>query len=422
VFAVRDTRAATVLSGLLTDAYAGVVVCDWAKMYWGLGRLQWCWAHLARDFQALADSEDGVVKRLGHDLLRPTRELFRQWSRCRDGTISRAELNRCLAPVRRAVEGLLLRGLFSGQPRLVGMCRELYEHRVWLWTFLEQEVEPTNNASERALRHAVIWRKLSFGTQSAGGSRFVETMLFETASVMTSWVGRQARPPYRTSACCRHHARRRQCRQSPGPRSTIMRTVLAPSLLLSVCLFATFPAAQEKTPPAKQKDPQSEYEPTSRPGEGQKFLRKFVGDWDVAKTFHPRSGEPVRQKGECRQTMIHGGRFLQSDFTFYRGDDKTTGTGLVGFDPAAGLFTSVWIDARSTRMSFRQGREKFDGKQIVLYSRSLGGDGKKERVSRTVTRLEEDGRRIVHRQYTAGEGGRERLVMELILSKRDKKP
>ena len=30
---------------------------------------------------------------------------------------------------------------------------------------------------ERALRHAVIWRKLSFGVQSAGGSRFVETML-----------------------------------------------------------------------------------------------------------------------------------------------------------------------------------------------------------------------------------------------------
>jgi transposase len=133
--------------------------------------------HLAQDFQALADSEDGVVKRLGHDLLRPTRELFRQWSRCRDGTVSRAELDGCLMPVSRAVEGLLLRGLFSGYPRLVGMCRELYEHRVWLWTFLEQEVEPTNNASERALRHAVIWRKLSFGTQSAGGSRFVDTML-----------------------------------------------------------------------------------------------------------------------------------------------------------------------------------------------------------------------------------------------------
>jgi transposase len=177
VFAVRRTRAATVLSELLTDAFAGVVVCDRAKMHWRLGRPQWCWAHLARDFQALADSEDGVVRRFGYDLLRPTRELFRQWSRCRDGTISRAELNRSLTPVRRAVEGLLLRGLFSGHPRLVGTCRELYNHRQWLWTILEQEVEPTNNASERALRHAVIWRKLSFGTRSAGGSRFVETML-----------------------------------------------------------------------------------------------------------------------------------------------------------------------------------------------------------------------------------------------------
>ena len=38
-------------------------------------------------------------------------------------------------------------------------------------------VGPTNNDAERALRHAVIWRKLSFGTQSDAGSRFVETML-----------------------------------------------------------------------------------------------------------------------------------------------------------------------------------------------------------------------------------------------------
>lgn len=35
----------------------------------------------------------------------------------------------------------------------------------------------TNNAAARSLRHAVIWRKLFFGTQSAGGSRFVETHL-----------------------------------------------------------------------------------------------------------------------------------------------------------------------------------------------------------------------------------------------------
>ncbi len=203
-------------------------------------------------------------------------------------------------------------------------------------------------------------------------------------------------------------------------RGKIVRTVLALLVLLTGCPFSHSPTlAQEKRPSAEQKDPQSGYEPRSKPGEGQRFLQKFVGDWEVAKTFFPRSGDPVRQKGECRQTMIHGGRFLQSDFTFRRGDEKTTGTGLIGFDPASGLFTSVWIDSRTTRMSFRQGQEKFDGKRIVLHSRSLGDDGKKGRVSRTVTHLEDDGRKIGHRQYTSDEVGRERLVMELILTRKD---
>lgn len=178
VFALRGSRAATTISELLGAAFAGVMTCDRAKMYWQCGRLQWCWAHLIRDFQALIDHPDHQVKRLGHDLMRPTKELFRLWARCRDGTITRRGFERLMIPVRQEIEALLLRGVFSGNPRLWGMCQELHDHRQWLWTFVEVEgVEPTNNAAERSLRHAVIWRKLSFGTQSAAGSRFVETLL-----------------------------------------------------------------------------------------------------------------------------------------------------------------------------------------------------------------------------------------------------
>ena len=145
VFALRTTRAATVLQELLTDAFCGVVNCDRAKMYWKIGRPQWCWAHLKRDFQALIDHPDHQVKRLGRDLMRPTKELFRNWSRCRDGTITRRGFERLMQPIRREIDGLLLRGAFSGNERLVGMCDELYKHREWLWTFLEVEgVEPTN--------------------------------------------------------------------------------------------------------------------------------------------------------------------------------------------------------------------------------------------------------------------------------------
>ena len=178
VFTLRLTRAATVLGELLTDRFDGVVTCDRAKMYWCLGCLQWCWAHLKHDFQALIDSDDPQVKRLGHDLMRPTRKMFAAWARYRDGTLTRTGMKRLITPLRAEIDGLLLRGVFSGNERLMGMCNELYDHRQWLWTFLDREdVELTNNGSERALRHAVIWRKLSFGTQSASGSRFLETML-----------------------------------------------------------------------------------------------------------------------------------------------------------------------------------------------------------------------------------------------------
>lgn len=177
-FAHRTTRAATVLRELLTDAFQGIVNCDRAKMYWNIGRPQWCWAHLKRDFQALIDHPDHTVKRLGRDLMRPTKELFRLWARHRDGTLTRAGFERLTRAVRARIDGLLLRGVFSGNAKLAGMCGPLHDHRAWLWTFVEVEgAEPTNNASERALRPAVIWRKLSFGTQSERGSRFVETIL-----------------------------------------------------------------------------------------------------------------------------------------------------------------------------------------------------------------------------------------------------
>lgn len=178
VFSVRSSREGTAVSDHLGESFAGVITCDRAKMYWVHGRLQWCWAHLKRDFQGLIDSHDHQAKRLSRELMRETHALFRLWARYRDGTLTRVGWLRLMRPIRQQVDALLLRGAFSGNRRLTGMCHELTNHRAWLWTFLEVEgVEPTNNASERALRHAVIWRKLSFGTQSPRGSRFVETIL-----------------------------------------------------------------------------------------------------------------------------------------------------------------------------------------------------------------------------------------------------
>jgi transposase len=75
LFATRTSRAADILADWLGEAYTGVIHCDRARMYWSFGRLQWCWAHLKRDFQGLLDSRCYTARRLGRDLMRPPQEL-----------------------------------------------------------------------------------------------------------------------------------------------------------------------------------------------------------------------------------------------------------------------------------------------------------------------------------------------------------
>jgi transposase len=177
VFVCATSRAATVAQKVLGAAYDGIIHCDRARMYWCFGRLQWCWAHLKRDFQAWIDDPSCATKQqLGRDLMWHTKKIFKLWQKVRDGTLSRRRFRRKMKPIRHRVEMVLVRAFLD--PLTETIVKELLEHIENLWTFVDVEgVEPTNNAAEQALRHAVIWRKLSFGTQSSSGSRFVERLL-----------------------------------------------------------------------------------------------------------------------------------------------------------------------------------------------------------------------------------------------------
>jgi len=178
VFGIFGNRSRESLVSLIGD-YSGIILnCDRAKMYLDGKRLQWCWAHLKRDIQKLIDSSDAQVRRLGHDLMRRERLLFEHWRRYKAGEITWRGFQRLAGPIRDEFNSLLLRGSFSGNDKLIGFCDELWPRKEHLWTFLKVEgIEPTNNTAERALRPAVIYRKLSFGTQSADGSRYLERIL-----------------------------------------------------------------------------------------------------------------------------------------------------------------------------------------------------------------------------------------------------
>jgi transposase len=177
LFRIAYGRTRRVAEKLLGRDYAGVATCDRLKSYWWIGRLQWCWAHLRRDFQAMIDrGNEGQL--IGATLLGQSNILFHLWHQVSQGTLSRALFREAIQPVRQAVRRALRRGRASGCRKTAGTCKELLAHEGWLWTFVDVEgVEPTNNAGERAERQGVLWRKTSGGTHGPHGSRFVERVL-----------------------------------------------------------------------------------------------------------------------------------------------------------------------------------------------------------------------------------------------------
>ncbi len=182
VFVIAPSRGADVAREILGTDTKKVVISDRLKSYAWIKRHQFCWAHLNRDFQAMID-RGGESAEVGRLLLGHSVRLFEWWHRVRDGTMARATLRSKVAMMRLSFRGDLRRGVKCGCAKTAGTCRELLAGEAHLWTFVRVEgVEPTNNDAERALRHGVIYRKTSGGTDSEVGSRFVERMLSVVAT------------------------------------------------------------------------------------------------------------------------------------------------------------------------------------------------------------------------------------------------
>ena len=184
VFRIVRSRAGAVAKDLIGEEPKPIVISDRFPGYeWiGLKSRQICWAHLRRDMQSMID-RDGDGAEVGRRLLWQSGKLFEAWHKARDGTIRRSTFLQTVAWLWPMGRSSLEQGAVCACPKTATTCTELL--RLWdcLWTFTRVEgVEPTNNAAERALRHAVIWRRISGGTDSEVGSRFVERMLTAVAT------------------------------------------------------------------------------------------------------------------------------------------------------------------------------------------------------------------------------------------------
>lgn len=177
VFRIASSRARTVIVDLLGKKFGQVVGCDRAKMYLRFQWIQWCWAHLIRDFQAMVDRK-GDGGEIGESLLDHAENLFAWWNELKEKKITRAAFKHRVGLLKKVFHADLERGADCKCKKSAATCRSLLAGKRNLWTFVNHEgIEPTNNAAERALRFAVIWRRISCGTDSDRGSRFVERIL-----------------------------------------------------------------------------------------------------------------------------------------------------------------------------------------------------------------------------------------------------
>ena len=187
LYQVRGERTAAVVTDVLTPHYAGVLISDCLNIYDTVP--------FARKHKCIAHHQKAIREQLGAPGLADTTYLlaWKQFFRlvialCRARSAIPAELwDQGRRNLGRQRDELLDRAVTQEPDRRIQF--RLGKQRAHLLTCLDDPaVEPTNNRAERALRPAVIARKVSCGNKTARGARTWERL----ASLLRTWTQRGA--------------------------------------------------------------------------------------------------------------------------------------------------------------------------------------------------------------------------------------
>ena len=187
-FMIQDRRSMDCAKNLLGEEHdpAATLITDRFSSYgfWDALR-QVCWAHLERTYKGWSEKKKGTyIQIYGAKLLALIRKMWVWWSQFRAGELEPVEFQKKMDSHSKEFESVLQEAAGCGCARINLKALRLLEANQSLWTFVRTAgVEPTNNEAERDLRHAVILRLLSFGTDSARGSRFLERIFSAVASL-----------------------------------------------------------------------------------------------------------------------------------------------------------------------------------------------------------------------------------------------
>lgn len=182
LFHISPSRAAKVLREVLGNTFDGVIISDDHSAYASYqknGLRQLCWAHIIRKLKGLKEDRSSPhAYCFGRRMLNNIGKIFSLWHSFQKSPGSREKLWADTAPMREQMNDFCIVFDDSSDKRVKTRANRLLDNWQHLFTFLEYDgVEPTNNSAERAIRPAVQWRKICFGSQSVIGENFTESLL-----------------------------------------------------------------------------------------------------------------------------------------------------------------------------------------------------------------------------------------------------
>lgn len=182
LFHVSPSRGAKVLREVLGETFSGVITSDDHSAYASYhkkGIRQLCWAHIIRKLKALKeDRSSRHAYCFAKYVLIDIGSIFTHWHAFQKAGGSREQLLLKTQPMRERMNDFCFAFRYSSDQRVQTRTKRLLDNWEHLFTFLEHEgVQPTNNIAERAIRPAVQWRKICFGSQSHVGEKFVGHLL-----------------------------------------------------------------------------------------------------------------------------------------------------------------------------------------------------------------------------------------------------
>jgi len=166
------TRKKEEMLKLITSAFVGWLVTDGYLAYRSYEKRQRCLAHLIRKAVALTGAVDEKAQKMGDWFLRELRGRIKAMAE--QGENDTRKCNLILARLKRACN----LGSEEKHSKLRALAKEILNDWDAVVAFVKNlELPPTNNDAERALRHAVISRRISFRTRTTEGSRAYTALL-----------------------------------------------------------------------------------------------------------------------------------------------------------------------------------------------------------------------------------------------------